>query len=154
MKGFLQILIFFQEDDLEQQEPKLSSEEFPQSPIQFLNDMFLDITENEALVSMFDRLQEATSIHIELHSREQRDPTCEYITQQMFSNTHDHQNEQLKKLELERTLMDIALYTILEDDSLQCQEISKTKTRIEPISLPLNRRCVQYHVKFWLLVKS
>lgn len=100
--------------------------------------MFPDSTENETLVSMFDHLQESSSVQIEAQSDELC-PASECITRQEFLDTLAHEQEgKLKEIELERTLMDIVLHTILQDDPLQDQEVFPT--RVEPISLPTNRR--------------
>ena len=101
---------------------------------------------------MFDCLQKASFVHFEAHSKEQ--PASQCIIRQMLLDTHDHEHKgKLKKLELEQTLMDLALHTILHDDPLEIQEVSTT--RIEPISLPINKRYMQYYTqsKFLLLVK-
>jgi len=102
---------------------------------------------------MFDRLQVATSVHAEAHS-EKGHKAAECVTRQTFLDASDHENEGLlKNLELERTLMDIALHTILHGEPLQLPGDSVTGG--EPISLPINRRCVQHHlVQVSMLVKS
>lgn len=90
---------------------------------------------------MFDRLQESTSIQIEAQSVEQC-LASECITRQTSLDTLAYEQEgKLKNIELERTLMDIVLHTILQDDPLQDQEAFAN--RIAPISLPNHRRCVQ-----------
>ena len=129
------------DDYQERRQREPSSNEFPKSPLRLLDEVFPDRTENETLVSMFERLQESTSVQIEAQSDEQS-TLSEYTTRQTFLHTLAHEQEgKLKEMELERTLMDIVLRTILQDDPLQDQEVFST--RVEPISLPTNRRCVQ-----------
>ncbi|KAG0628953.1 hypothetical protein M758_1G065500 [Ceratodon purpureus] len=117
----------------------------PQSPLRLLDEVFPDSTENETLVSMFDHLQESSSVQIEAQSDELC-PASECITRQEFLDTLAHEQEgKLKEIELERTLMDIVLHTILQDDPLQDQEVFPT--RVEPISLPTNRRLCRVGVR-------
>lgn len=129
--------------DSERGEPK----ESPQSSLRLLDEVFPDGARNETPVSMVGGVRRETYVHFEACS-EKRRSTSECTTRPTFRREHDHEHERhLRKLELERTLMDIALQTILHDDPLPVQE-----SRREPISLPISRRCVQYHKAQVLLV--
>lgn len=120
--------------DSERGEPR----ESPQSSLRLLDAVIPDGIRNDTPVSMVGRVQRETYVHFEACS-EKRRSTSECTTRPTFRREHGYEHEgHLRKLELERTLMDIALQTILHDDPLPVQESQR-----EPISLPISRRCVQ-----------
>lgn len=107
------------------------------SPFTLLGGVFSESIENVIPGCMIDHLQESTSVQQEMQSEVQC-LALERITRQTFPDALGKENKgQLKKMELEQTLMNIVLHSILQDDLLQDQEVSASS--MQPISLPINR---------------
>ncbi|XP_073388571.1 uncharacterized protein [Physcomitrium patens] len=129
------------EDGLERHERDISSKDLPVSPFTLLGGVFSESIENVIPGCMIDHLQESTSVQQEMQSEVQC-LALERITRQTFPDALGKENKgQLKKMELEQTLMNIVLHSILQDDLLQDQEVSASS--MQPISLPINRTVVK-----------